>query len=67
VRRRAARRASTQPHEVLRQHAYPQLPERDGRGLVLGCASGDQFPPSIVEMLGQFLDNLGLARRRQAQ
>jgi hypothetical protein len=56
-----------QRRQVLRQRAVPQQCQRETRRLFLRRAIGDQFPPAIVEMLGEFVDDLVLTSWRQAQ
>ncbi len=52
-----------QRSQVPRQHLVPQLCERYGRRLFVRGAAGQRVSPPIVEILGEFVDDLVLARR----
>ena len=45
----------------------PEVGERQPRGLIRRCSTGDQLPPTVIEMLRELFDDLGLAGRREAQ
>lgn len=47
--------------------AVAHLRECEGHRLFLGCTTSHQFPPAIIEMLRELVDDLALARRRQAE
>ena len=49
------------------QIPIPEPGKRQLRRIVLRRSARHQFPPAILEMLRQLLDDLGLTGRRQAQ
>ena len=58
----------SQRREVSREQIPVAEPgERQLRCLVLRCPTGYQFPPPVIEVLRELLDDLVLAGRRQAQ
>jgi hypothetical protein len=58
----------SQGRQVPREQVPISEPgKRQVRGLVFRRPTGYQFPPMVLEMLREFLDDLVLASRRQAQ
>lgn len=58
-----AKRRYVSGHDI----PVPEVGERQPRGLIRRCFSGNQLPPTVIEMLREFFDDFGLAGSGEAQ
>jgi hypothetical protein len=53
-------------HVPRQKIPLPEIGERQPRSLIGRCASRNQLPPALIEMLREFFDDFGLTSRRES-